>query len=120
MKYEKAWEDCGITPAGPRILVKPDQFMKSYQGSIVIPETVKDRSQYAQTAGYVVKVGATAYQQREFGDGVQWCKPGDRVAFARYGGISVKAKGEQFRLLNDDDIVAILSDEISFDEASVS
>jgi chaperonin GroES len=120
MKYEKQWEDCGITPAGPRVLVKPDKFMKDYQGAIVIPETVRDRSQYAQTAGYVVKVGATAYQQREFGDGVAWCKPGDRVAFARYGGISVKAKGEQFRLLNDDDIVAILADDISFDEASVS
>lgn len=120
MPYDKAWEDCGITPAGPRILVKPDQFMKAYQGSIVIPETVKDRSQYAQTAGYVVKIGITAYQQREFGDGVAWCKPGDRVAFARYGGIVLKGKGEQFRLLNDDDIVAVLSEDVSFDEASVA
>ena len=120
MKYEKRWETCGITPAGPRILVKPDEFMREYQSQIQIPETVKDRSQYAQTAGYVVKIGNTAYQQREFGNGVAWCEPGDRVAFARYGGISVKAKGEQFRLLNDDDIVAVLSDDITFDDASVS
>lgn len=120
MKYDKKWEQCGITPAGPRVLVKPDVFMKEYQGAIVIPETVKDRSQYAQTAGYVVKVGNTAYQQREFGDGVAWCKVGDRVAFARYGGITVKSKGEQYRLLNDDDIVAVLTDDISFDEGSVA
>lgn len=119
MVYDKKWEKCGITPAGHRILVKPDVFMKSYQGAIVIPETVRERSQHAQTAGYVVKLGRTAYKQREFGDGVEWCKPGDRIAFARYGGVTYKVGGEQFRVIHDDDVNAIIDEGISFDEDSI-
>ena len=119
MKYDKRWEECGINPAGAKILVKPDVFMKSYQGVIAIPDTVRERSQHAQTAGFVVKIGNTAYQQREFGNGVPWCKVGDRVAFARYGGIAFKAKGEQYRVIHDDDIVAVLDEDISFDDTSI-
>ena len=119
MPYDKRWEKCGITPAGAKILVKPDVFMKSYQGVIAIPETVKERSQHAQTAGYVVKVGKTAYQQREYGDGVPWCEVGDRVSFARYGGVAYRVKGEQYRVIHDDDINAILAEDISFDDTSI-
>jgi co-chaperonin GroES (HSP10) len=121
MPYKKAWEKCGITPAGPRILVKPDEFMESYQGAIAIPDTVKSRSQYAQTAGYVVAVGSTAYKQREFGDGVAWCKVGDRIGFARYGGIVYRGvDGVQYRVISDDDVLTILSEEVKLDEGSVA
>jgi len=119
MTYDKKWEKCGIVPAGHRVLVRPDVFMKSYQGAIVIPDTVRDRSQHAQTAGYVVKVGSTAYQQREFGGGVPWCKPGDRVTFARYGGVAFRVNGEQYRVIHDDDIVSLIDEGISFDEESI-
>ena len=113
----EALETCGISPAGHRVLVKPDEYMESYQGIIQIPDKIKDRSQNAQTAGTVIAVGLTAYQQREFGNGVQWVKPGDRVAFARYGGKQLTGKdGKQYRIIEDDDIIAHLHKDVSFDE----
>jgi co-chaperonin GroES (HSP10) len=108
--------NCGITPAGHRVLVQPDEYMKSYQGVIVMPPNLKERSSNAQTAGTVIALGTTAYAQREFGNGVTWCKPGDRVMFARYGGTQIKGKdGETYRIIVDEDILALLDDEVSFD-----
>jgi co-chaperonin GroES (HSP10) len=106
----------GIVPAGHRVLVKADEYMKSYSGIIEIPQDVKDRSQNAQTTGTVIALGSTAYAQREFGNGVAWCAPGDRVMFARYGGIQVKGKDKKtYRILTDEDIFALVDEEVSFD-----
>jgi len=106
----------GIIPAGHRILVKPDEYMKSYEGVIEIPDLIKGRSQNAQTAGTVIDVGLTAYKQREFGNGVQWCQPGDRVAFARYGGIQLTGKDkETYRIIEDGEILALLHPDVNFD-----
>lgn len=114
-----ALESCGIAPAGHRILVRPDEYFKAYQGVIEIPETIKDRSQNAQTAGEVIAVGLTAYQQKEFGNGVQWVRPGDRIAFSRYGGKQLKGKdGKTYRIIEDDDVVAVLDEAVSFDNDS--
>lgn len=114
---EAALESCGIAPAGHRVLVKPDEFFESYQGVIQMPENVKERSQNAQTAGSVVAVGLTAYQQKEFGNGTHWVKPGDRVAFARYGGKQLKGTdGKLYRIIEDDDVLAHLHEDVSFDE----
>lgn len=116
---KQALETCGIAPAGHRVLVRPDEYMESYQGVIQIPENIRERSQNAQTAGEVVAVGMTAYEQREFGNGVKWVKPGDRVAFARYGGKQLTGKdGKLYRIILDEDVVAILHKDVSFDKDS--
>lgn len=115
----EALETCGISPAGHRVLVRPDEYMKSYGGVIEIPKPIKERSQHAQMAGEVVAVGQTAWQEKGFGDGVPWCKPGDRVGFARYGGKPLRGKdGKQYRVFNDEDIVCHLSEDCSFDDES--
>jgi chaperonin GroES len=108
--------ESGIVPAGHRLLVKPDEYMRSYKGVIEIPENIKERSQNAQTAGTVIAIGSTAYLHKEFGGGKHWCKVGDRVAFARYGGIQLTGKdGEIYRIVEDDDILALLDAEVNFD-----
>jgi len=112
----KSSNPSGIIPAGHRVLVKPDVYMESYKGVIEIPEDIKGRSQNAQTAGTVISIGSTAYLQKEFGDGKHWCKAGDRVAFARYGGIQLTGKDDEtYRIIEDDDIIALLDAEVSFD-----
>lgn len=37
-----------------------------------------------------------------------WAKVGDRVHFAKYGGYAFDESGESYRLLNDEDITAII------------
>ena len=111
-----AQRQCGIIPAGHRVLVQADEYMKSYEGVIEIPQNVKDRSQNAQTAGTVIALGTTAYQEQGFGNGTCWCQPGDRVMFARYGGVQVMGKDKKtYRILPDQDIFAIIDKEVTFD-----
>lgn len=99
-----------ITPTGHRVLVSPDKQEKVTDGGIIIPDQTVSQEKQAQIFGTVEKVGANAF--KAFDDGHAWCKVGDRVAFAKYGGFIIKDPhtGEEFRLLNDEDICAIITE----------
>ena len=57
----------------------------------------------------MISVGSTAF--KDYG-GEAWCKEGDLVAYARYGGKLIKdpKTQEDFLVLNDEDIIAIIKD----------
>ena len=96
-----------LRPCGHRILVAPENI-DEMQGSLFLPPETRQNMGDAQIFGNVVKIGATAF--KDFG-GEAWCKEGDRVAFAKYGGFIIQdpESKKEFRLLNDEDIVAIVS-----------
>jgi len=97
-----------IKPAGHRVLVMPDKVDEK-QGSIFIPIEARERMGEAQIYGTVISLGMTAF--KAFDDGEPWCKVGDRVAFAKYGGFIIKdpETNEIYRLLNDEDVCAIVT-----------
>lgn len=116
----------GIFPRGDRILVKPEEIEEKTAGGIVIPETIKDQHSMAQSIGILVAVGPDAwthYVERSTrgmeqtvvrrGYSEPFAKVGDRVLFARYGGVQLNGKdGEKYRLLNDDDVTALVDPEV--------
>ena len=60
--------------------------------------------------GYVVSLGPDAYKdQYKFPDGA-WGKKGDWVLFGRYAGSRFKIQGAEPRLLNDDEVLAVITD----------
>lgn len=97
-----------IEPAGHRVLVKVEEVEKKTAGGIIIADTIRDKMTEANIFGTIVKIGQNAW--KAFDDGVPWAKEGDRVAFAKYGGFVIEDPNtkEQFRLLNDEDITAII------------
>lgn len=97
-----------IVPAGHRVLVKVDESEKVTAGGIIIADTIADRNTEASIFGRVVAVGGTAWQ--DYSDGRAWAQIGDRVAFAKYGGFVIEDPNtkEKYRLLNDEDIVAVI------------
>lgn len=97
-----------IEPAGHRVLVKVEEVEKKTAGGIIIADTIRDKMTEANIFGTIVKIGLNAW--KAFDDGVPWAKEGDRVAFAKYGGFVIEDPNtkEQFRLLNDEDITAII------------
>jgi co-chaperonin GroES (HSP10) len=106
-----------IEPAGHRVVVKPDDVAEK-KGSLYLPQTARELERQATMQGTVLAVGPTAW--KEFADGQAWAAVGDRVIFARYGGGTYKEEilengvrtGErEFRLLNDEDIIAVLREE---------
>jgi co-chaperonin GroES (HSP10) len=97
-----------IEPAGHRVLVKIDKIDEKTDGGLFIPQETRRQMGDAQIFGTVVKLGENAF--KAFDDGLPWCKEGDKVAFAKYGGFIIQdpETKETFRLLNDEDICAVV------------
>ena len=75
-----------------------------------LPDQHVDREALATVCGYVVKIGPLAYKdQDKFGDTGPWCEEGDWVIFGRYAGSRFKIDGGEVRLLNDDEVLATIS-----------
>ena len=84
-------------PTGYRVLILP----------FTPPETTKER--IATVVGLVVRLGPDAYSDKEkFPEG-PWCKEMDWVIFGRYAGARFNIQGGDMRLLNDDEILAVVN-----------
>lgn len=97
-----------IRPAGHRVLVKVQEAETVTAAGIIIPDAISERQAEANVFGEIVAVGPTAW--RAFDDGQPWAQVGDLVAFAKYGGFVIEDPDtkERFRLLNDEDITAVI------------
>jgi chaperonin GroES len=103
----------GIYPVGYRVLVKPDPIEQKTAGGIVIPDSLKEGHDRAQATGQVIALGEFAFKEWPR----HWASVGDRVLFAKYGGIHMIGEdGESYRLLNDEQITAKISDELNLSE----
>ena len=92
-----------IRPLYDRIVVKRVEEKETIQGGIIIPDSAKEKPQ----EGEVVAVG----QGKRLDSGkvvALEVKPGDRVLFGKYGGNEIKLEGEEYLILREDEILAIL------------
>lgn len=98
------------TPTGWRMLILPYRGKAQTEGGIYIPDQVLDDGQIQTVVGYVLKQGPLAYKDTsKFPDGA-WCQEKDWVIFARYAGSRFRIDGGEVRILNDDEILATISD----------
>ena len=97
-------------PTGWRVLVMPYKRKEKTKKGIILPENALEKERVATVCAYVLEVGPDAYGDKErFPEG-PWCQKGDWVIFARYAGSRLKIDGGDLRLLNDDEILAIIQD----------
>jgi chaperonin GroES len=98
----------GIIPTGGHLLVLPDKVEERTAGGLYIPDTTREKEQQAATVGRLIAVGASAW--KDLDDGSAWANVGDRISYARYAGVSMKGvDGESYILINDNDVLAVLS-----------
>lgn len=92
-----------IRPIGDRVVVKPAAKEEVTKSGIVIPDTAKEKPQ----EGVVIAVGNGRLLDN--GDrAVIDVHAGDRVLFAKYGGTEFKLDGEEYLVLKENDILAIV------------
>src|ERR1700759_2186714 len=92
-----------IKPLGDRILVEPAEEKEVKKGGIIIPDTAKEKPQ----EGIVVALGTGKTDDN--GKKVAFeVKKGDRVLVSKYGGTEIKIDGKDYKILNSDDVLAIL------------
>jgi chaperonin GroES len=92
-----------IRPVGNRVVVKPAAKEEVTKSGIVIPDTAKEKPQ----EGTVVAVGNGRLLDN--GDRAPISvQVNDRVLFAKYGGTEFKLDGEEYLVLKEDDILAVV------------
>jgi chaperonin GroES len=92
-----------LKPLADRVLVRPEDAEEALPSGLVIPDTAKEKPQ----EGTVLAVGPGAlYEGKRVPLDV---KEGDRVLYSKYGGTEVKVKGEELLILNERDILAVVS-----------
>jgi len=97
-------------PVGWRILVMPYTPPTKTAGGVELPDVVHERERIATVVGLVMAVGPLAYQDSDKFPTGPWCQEQDWVIFARYAGSRLKIDGGELRLLNDDEILAVIDD----------
>jgi chaperonin GroES len=92
-----------IRPIGDRVVVKPAAKEEVTKSGIVIPDTAKEKPQ----EGTVIAVGSGRLLDN--GDRATIdVREGDRVLFAKYGGTEFKLDGEEYLVLRESDILAVV------------
>ena len=109
-KIEKSLLDRMPEPTGWRLLVLPYKGKAKTESGIYLPDQVIEQNEISTQVGYVLKVGNLAYEDKTKFPFGTWCKKGDWVIFARYAGSRFKIEGGEVRILNDDEILAKISD----------
>jgi len=103
-------------PAGWRILMKLVE-PEGAVGSIILPDATIEAQKYATMVGLVVSVGQLAFSGDRFSGALGWAVPGDFIMIAKFGGKRFKVDGEEYRIINDDEIIAVLPDPDAVAEA---
>ena len=94
-----------VRPVGDRILVEPveEKETKGTKGGIIIPDTAKEKPMES----LVVALGTG--KTDDHGKKVPFeVKKGDRVLVTKYGGTEIKLGGKEYKILNSDDILAVI------------
>ena len=92
-----------IRPLQDRILVERTEEEETTSGGIIIPDSAKEKPQ----EGMVVAAGR-GKPRDDGGITPLDVKPGDRVLFGKYSGTDVTLDGDDYVILREDDVLAIV------------
>lgn len=97
-----------VSPTGYRLLVALAKVQEK-SGSIYIPDARRSDEDAASMLGTVIAMGADAYSDTaRFSS--PYCKVGDTIMMASYSGRRIKIAEREYRLINDDTVIAVVSD----------
>ena len=93
-----------IKPLADRVLVKrlDDEEEEQKVGGIIIPDTAKEKPQEAE----VVAIGPGRLEEGKHV--APEVKKGDKVLIGKYSGTEVKIDGDEYLIMREDDILAIV------------
>jgi chaperonin GroES len=94
-----------VKPLNDRVLVKRIEELQVTKGGIVIPDTAKEKP----IEGKVIAVGPGKMSDAGNRMALQ-VKEGDRVLFGKYAGTEIKMEGEEYLMMREEDILAVIAD----------
>ena len=91
-----------ITPLSDRVVVKASEDTEQMRGGLYIPDTAKEKPQQ----GEIIAAGPGKYEDGKLVP--MSVKVGDRVLYGKYSGTEVTIDGEQFLILRESDVLAVI------------
>lgn len=91
-----------IKPLGDRVVIKKIEAEETTKSGIVLPGTAKEKPQMAE----VVAVGPGGVVDGK--EVKMQVKAGDKVIFSKYAGTEVKFDGQEYTILRQDDLLAVV------------
>jgi chaperonin GroES len=92
-----------VKPLNDRVLVKRTEELTVTKGGILIPDTAKEKP----IEGKIVAVGPGKMSEQGQRMTLQ-VKAGDKVLFGKYSGTEIKVEGEEYLMMREEDILAII------------
>jgi chaperonin GroES len=93
-----------VKPLGDRVFVKVSEAEEKTAGGIYLPDNAKEKPQ----VGEVVTVGDGKTNDKGEKIPVE-VKVGDKVLYSKYAGTDIKLGGDDYVLLSEKDILAVVS-----------
>lgn len=101
----------GLRALEYKVLLLPDSVEEVTAGGIIKLQSTAEQDSWAQVKGTIVSVGGKAFDDWS-PDERAALNPGARVYYSKYEGVLVQgADGEEYRLIQDKGIGAIVQDE---------
>ena len=97
-------------PTGFRVLIAVPSIEEKTAGGVIRPDNLRTLEKTASIFGVVVALGPDAYKNEERFPSGPWCKKGDWVLFRSYSGTRFRVEGQEFRVINDDTVEAVVDD----------
>ncbi len=92
-----------LRPLHDKIIVRRLDAQEKTKGGIILPEAAKEKPR----EGKVVSIGEGRLLDNGKRSSLQ-VKSGDRVIFSSYAGSEIKVDGEEFLILGEDDVLAVV------------
>jgi chaperonin GroES len=93
-----------LTPLADRVIIKPSEAEETTKGGIILPDTAKEKP----IEGTIVAAGPG--KVTEDGKTVKLgVKIGDKVLYGKYSGTEITVEGEEYLIMRESDIFAIVS-----------
>ncbi len=94
-----------IRPLYDRILVQRIEEEQRTESGIIIPDTAKEKP----IMGKVIAVGDGRLMDNGQIQPLK-VKEGDKILFSKYAGTEIKIKGEEYLIMREDDVLAIIEE----------
>ena len=92
-----------LKPLGDRLIVKRQDAQEKTKSGLVLPDTAKEKPQ----EGKVIAVGPGKLLDDGSVKSLE-VKNGDKVLYGKYSGTEVRVQEEDYLILREDDILAIV------------
>jgi len=92
-----------LKPLGDRVVIKPTPKEEVTKTGIFLPDTAKEKPQ----EGTITAVGGGKLDDKGVRQPLE-VKEGQKVLYAKYAGTEFKIEGEEYLILSEKDILAII------------